>query len=100
MIQQMKKPRPFFHSPIYIDDRRDRLAEIERRAREELGLDDSSAFESGSLHGAFSRGLRHVPQRKGSARGTFLSFSDKKGLGVPKLLMLIVLLMLIWKLLL
>ncbi|MBR4897897.1 MAG: hypothetical protein IKZ48_03825 [Prevotella sp.] len=86
----MKKPRHFNHKPIFLDERRDRLAEIENRARRELGLDVPESSESDGLHGVFSRGQRHTRFRK----------NDGKGLDTRKILLLIVVLLLIWMLLL
>lgn len=86
----MKKPRPFSHSPIYINERRERLAEIEQRARRELGLSPSADEGPARLQGVFSRGQQHV--RRHRQRGG--------GLSTQKMFLLIVLLFLIWKLLL
>ena len=86
----MKKPRHFNHKPIFLDDRRERLAEIENRARRELGLDVPESSEADGLHGIFSRGLRHARSRKDAANG----------LGTRKILLLIAVLLLIWMLLL
>lgn len=55
----MRKPRPFSHSPIYIDERRERLADIEQRARQQLGLTPSPAFQPSDLRGAFARVQHH-----------------------------------------
>lgn len=38
LLFQTRRPRRFHHEPIYIDERRDRLRAVERRAREELGM--------------------------------------------------------------
>ena len=86
----MRKPRPFNHRPIYVDAQRDRLAEIEQRARRELGLDEPEAPSSASLRGVFSRGQKHVNRRR--ERGQSLSLKMS--------LLLIFILLLIWKLLL
>ena len=58
----MRKPRPFSHSPIYINDRKARLAEIEERARRELGLAEPRPYSGDELQGVFSSVQRH---RKG-----------------------------------
>lgn len=86
----MKKPRHFNHKPIFLDDRRERLAEIENRARRELGLDVPESSEADGLHGIFSRGRRHARSRKDAANG----------LDTRKILLLIAVLLLIWMLLL
>lgn len=46
----MKKPRPFSHKLIYVDERQERLSEIERRARQEA----HPAYSSSRLHGVFA----------------------------------------------
>ena len=86
----MKKTRHFNHKPIFLDDRRERLAEIENRARRELGLDVPESSEADGLHGIFSRGQRHARSRKDAVNG----------LGTRKILLLIAVLLLIWMLLL
>lgn len=86
----MKKPRQFNHKPIFLDDRRDRLDEIENRARRELGLDVPGSSEPDGLHGIFSRGQRHARFRKDAGNG----------LSTRKILLLIAVLLLIWMLLL
>lgn len=41
MMFNSRKPHRFQHTPIYIDERRDRLATLEQRCRRELGMDIS-----------------------------------------------------------
>ena len=50
----MRKPRPFNHQPIYSDSRKERLQQVEQRARHELGLSPSSAYSPADLHGVFA----------------------------------------------
>lgn len=59
----MKRPRPFSHSPIYINDRKSRLAEVEQRARRELGLSTPDDGNSENLRGVFKSVQKH---RKGT----------------------------------
>lgn len=59
----MRKPRPFSHTPIYVSERRDRLAEVEQRARRELGLDPPEPFKPDDIRGMFAAAQRH---RKGT----------------------------------
>ncbi len=49
-----RKPRKFSHKYIYVDERADRLREIEERARRDLGMKASSDYRPDSLRGAFS----------------------------------------------
>lgn len=53
----MDRPRTFNHLPIYIDERKERLADVERRVRQQLGqrADHPDGRRTGSLHGAFTR---------------------------------------------
>ena len=90
----MKQPRRFSHSFIYVDQRRERLAEIEQRARHELGLDQQDTYNPERLRGMFSR------TKTDTTRQTFGSRLRRKGLSMQTLLLLLVLLFLIWKLLL
>lgn len=85
----MKKPRPFSHKPIYIDSRQERLAAIEQRARQELGLEQPEAGYAEKLRGAFSS-KRHIDRRPPKVFR----------LSTPVMVMLIVILMMIWRLLL
>lgn len=39
---KQRKPRRFHHQYLYVDERKERLREIERKAREELGMKESS----------------------------------------------------------
>ncbi|MCR5679789.1 MAG: hypothetical protein K6G08_06225 [Prevotella sp.] len=55
----MKKPRPFYHSPIYSSERSDRLKEAEQHARRELGLDPPPPFRHEDIRGLFSGVRRH-----------------------------------------
>lgn len=84
----MQKPRRFNHSPIYMDPHRDRLAEIEQRARRELGLDANDEPRLTSLKGCFTKNRR-------DRRSFALS-----GLTIVLMLALIMLIFIIWKILL
>lgn len=45
----MMKPRPFNHKPIFIDERKERLAQVEQRAHGE-----ASAVKPSALEGVFT----------------------------------------------
>lgn len=64
----MNKPRPFNHQSIYTDTRRERLQQVEQRARQELGLEPVSAYVPSDFHGTFS--AKQKEQRK--SRGLLL----------------------------
>ena len=61
----MNKPRPFNHQPIYIDARRERLEQVEQRARQELGLAPQSAYVPSDLHGVFSAAQKQRQKGRG-----------------------------------
>jgi len=86
----MRKPRPFSHKPIFINARRDRLSDVEQRARHQLGLEQPDGHSPADLHGVFGRGLVHVKRHRASGAK----------LTPTMMLVLIVVLFLIWKLLL
>lgn len=57
------RPRRFNHIPIYSDERKERLRDIEERARRELGLPSVGGARK-DLHGVFSSGTsRRHPSR-------------------------------------
>lgn len=49
------KPRHFHHEPIYFDEHKDRVKQIEKRARQELKVKESHGFDAGNIRGAFTR---------------------------------------------
>jgi hypothetical protein len=57
----MRKPRRFSLSPIYIDSRKERLATIEQRARDELASSEEMRYSPESLKGCFSAKRRSRP---------------------------------------
>ena len=59
-----RRPRGFSHRLIYSDERRERLREIEERARRELGMLPPREFRPDDLRGAFVRSTRHLRRRK------------------------------------
>lgn len=48
------KPRHFHHEPIYFDEHKDRVKQIEKRARQELKAKEAQGFDAGSIRGAFT----------------------------------------------
>lgn len=60
MLFNSRKPRHFQHTPIYIDERRDRLDAIEQRCRKELGMDVKVKDTDGhQFQKAFSDAVHH-----------------------------------------
>lgn len=52
------KPRRFHHEPIYYDEHRDRVKQIEQNARKELGMQPQKGFNPDDIRGAFSENVR------------------------------------------
>ena len=64
------RPRPFHHRLVYTDERRNRLRNIEQRARQELGLDSVQSSKQPSdsdarqrLKGTFLAATSHTRRR-------------------------------------
>jgi hypothetical protein len=53
------KPRRFRHPYIYVDERKERLDAIERKARGDLGMLKDDDYDAGRLHGVFTDGVHH-----------------------------------------
>ncbi len=88
------KPRKFQHRFMYVDERKDRLRAIERRAREELGMEgEPGSFDAERLRGAFLGATRHAGRRGGWA-------SSGRFLGIGAILMLLLFLFCAWRMLL
>ena len=74
MFFSSRRPRPFHHTFIYYDERRERLRQLEEHAREELAAEDQLAKEGGAAEhfkDDDAEALRRF--RPGVLRGTFLS---------------------------
>lgn len=64
-IFKQRKPRGFQHQYIYVDERKERLKEIEERARRELGMvsqEESTAEER--IRGKIVEQTKHLKRRK------------------------------------
>ena len=61
----MNKPRPFNHQAVYIDERKERLQQVEQRARQELGLVPQNAYVPSDLHGVFSAARKQRQKGRG-----------------------------------
>ena len=60
----VREPRRFEHKYIYVDERKERLAKIEERAKRELGMLPQEEFNPESLRGKFVEGTTHLKRRK------------------------------------
>lgn len=87
LLFQTWKPRRFHHEPIYRDERAERLAQVERRARAELGMDDECGEHTAHRPISFATDRQ---QRHRARRGLVSS-----GLGMALLLVLLFVLLLI-----
>lgn len=55
---KQRKPRPYYHRPIYSDERQERLKAMEEKARQELGMTPPREVKPEDFRGAFSTGSR------------------------------------------
>lgn len=63
-----RKPRGFHHNYIYYDPRKEKLREIEERAKRELGLLPPKEFTPEDIRGKFVSATTHLKRRKESGR--------------------------------
>lgn len=85
---KMNKPRGFQHKYIYYDERKDKLAKMEERAKRELGMLPPKEFSPEDIRGKFVEATSHLRRRKESG---------KKPVSYGLLIMAIVLLLLLMK---
>lgn len=60
----IREPRRFEHKYIYYDERKEKLAKIEERARRELGMLPEESFNPENIRGKFVEGTKHLKRRK------------------------------------
>lgn len=65
------RPRRFQHEYIYVDERKERLQQIERKAREELGLASHKALDREEIQQAFQAAMPHTTHRQQRRGGAF-----------------------------
>ena len=63
-----RKPRGFQHDYIYINERQERLREIETRAKRELGMAPPEEFNPENIRGTFVKATKHLRRAKESGR--------------------------------
>ena len=83
-----RKPRGFQHNYIYHDPRKEKLKEIDERAKRELGLLPPKDFTPEDLRGKFVQATKYVKRRKESG---------KKPVSYGILIVIIVLLLLLMR---
>lgn len=84
----VRKPRGFQHNYIYYDPRKEKLKEIDERAKRELGLLPPKEFTPEDIRGKFVQATKHVKRRKEGG---------KKNVSSGILIMAIVLLILLMR---
>ena len=60
----VREPRRIEHKYIYYDERKERLAKIEERARRELGMLPEEEYNPENIRGKFVEGTKHLKRRK------------------------------------
>lgn len=83
----MRKPRGFNHQYIYVDERKEKLAKMEEKAKRDLGMLPEKEFSPEDIRGKFVEGTTHLKRRKESGR---------KPLHVGIILVVIAVLLYIW----
>lgn len=93
---RQRKPRDFHHEYMFTDMRKDKLKEVENRAKKDLGIADNnkSADREERIRGAFLNATNYTRRR--SERRLSGGFVLSTGIVV----VLIILLIIIWKFLL
>ena len=69
----VREPRRIEHKYIYYDERKERLAKIEERAKRELGMLPEEEYNPENIRGKFVEGTTHLKRRleNGGPRITF-----------------------------
>lgn len=83
----MRKPRGFNHQYIYVNERKEKLAKMEEKAKRELGMLPEKKFTPEDIRGKFVEGTTHLKRRKQSGR---------KPVHLGLIIILIVLLAFLW----
>ncbi|MBO4442561.1 MAG: hypothetical protein J5763_02945 [Bacteroidaceae bacterium] len=60
----IREPRRFEHKYIYYDERKEKLAKIEEKAKRELGMLPDETFNPENIRGKFVEGTTHLKRRK------------------------------------
>lgn len=65
-----RKPRGFHHNYIYYDPRKEKLKQIDERAKRELGILPPKEFDPEDIRGKFVQATTHLKRRKESGKNT------------------------------
>ena len=85
--QFVRKPRGFQHTYIYVDERKERLAQMEESAKRELGMLPKKEYLPEDIRGRFTNAAKHLKRKRSRANRPF-------SLGI--MIISIVLLFLLW----
>jgi len=58
-----RKPRPFEHKYIFVDERKERLQDMEKRVKKELGVDSDQSYDSEKIRGKIFEQTKFVRKR-------------------------------------
>lgn len=64
----IRKPRGFNHQYIYVDERKEKLAKMEEKAKRDLGMLPEKEFSPEDIRGKFVEGTTHLKRRKASGK--------------------------------
>lgn len=64
----IRKPRRFNHQYIYVDERKEKLAKMEEKAKRDLGMLPEKEFSPEDIRGKFIEGTTHLKRRKASGK--------------------------------
>ena len=68
MFNSMRKPRGFNHQYIYVDERKEKLAKMEEKAKRDLGMLPEKEFKPEDIRGKFVESTTYLKRRKESGR--------------------------------
>ncbi len=69
LLFPVRKPRRFHHEPIYRDERREQLRELEQRARKELGMETERPDDGHTAYRSMLRSTDRGRRRHGLRSG-------------------------------
>lgn len=68
------KPRSFHHEYLYVNERKEQLQQIERRAKKELEQGKKSGIQQEELHGIFRTNAARNEQKRRRTMGLGLAY--------------------------
>lgn len=65
-----REPRPFEHKYIYVDERKERLKDMEKRVKSEIDVDSKEPYDSEKIRGKIFEQTKFVRKRhSGMSKG-------------------------------